>query len=94
MNNNMKLKCMKKKNISPLEIYTIIYLANDKQFIETLPRKQKEWLINDIKESNPDQCICCPCFAWEYGEDKKICGCTCTLGGISREDGKGQCNFT
>ena len=82
-----------KKRKNPQAIYTILFHANNKNFVDSLTKEQREWLINDIKCHKPEKCICCPCFAWEFGEDKAISGCICTLGGDVSENGKGQCHF-
>ena len=81
-----------KKKKNPQAVYTIIYNANNRQFVDTLTEEQRNWLVNYIKEIKPEECICCPCFAWRFKENKVV-GCLCTLGGIPNESDKGQCNF-
>lgn len=82
-----------KKGKDPQAVYLTVFYANDKQFVESLSDDQRKWLVKHIRSSKPDQCICCPCFAWEFGEDKEIKGCSCTLGGIPKAYDEGQCNF-
>lgn len=74
------------------DAYAILFNANNKTFVNNLSAEEREWLKNIVKNGNAEaDCLCCPCFAWDVNEDLKICGCTCTLGGVPNPDGKGDC---
>lgn len=77
---------------TPEWFYDVLFNANDERYIKLFTDEQKIYLINHIKETKPD-CLCCPCFAWNYEQDGNISGCRCTLGGIANRNGKGQCYF-
>lgn len=83
-----------KKKQNPQTVYTLLYYANDKRFVDSLTEEQRQWLIHYIANSNIEDCVCCPCFAWEFDEAKNnITGCICTLGGIPSETDIGECTF-
>lgn len=72
--------------------YEIMFLANEKEYVDALSEDQRKWLIDQVKGSAIDNCMCCPCFAWKFAEDKSISGCICTIGGEPNVEEKGQCN--
>ena len=72
-------------------MHVLFYMANDERFVKTLTEEQRLILINHVKDSRIDSCLCYPCFAWTFDE-----GCTkteykCTLGGKPKIKEKGEC---
>ena len=70
----------KRWKIDPELLYVIIMKANDKQYVQRLSPELRQLLEKHVMKMDIDDCICCPCFAWEYDDNKEIKGCICTLG--------------
>lgn len=75
-------------------LYDLLMFANDKEYVESLSTINRERLKRIIKQDySGKDCVCCPCFAWKYDENRKINGCICTIGGKANKDGAGDCRL-
>ena len=79
------------KKLTQQEVYKLIYHANNIKMVKTFTDDECQWLLNFVKHSEIDGCLCCPCFAWKFTEDKEIDGFMCTIGGNPDVHTKGQC---
>ena len=61
------------------------------EYIKTLTEDQRKWLKDFVAKSEIDTCMSCPCFSWDYDENKKMSGYICTLGGEPSLAKKGKC---
>ena len=65
--------------------------ADNPEYIKTLTEDQRKWLKDFAVKSEIDTCMSCPCFSWDYDENKKMKGYICTIGGEPSLGKKGKC---
>lgn len=83
-----------KRQIKGCELYFILMYANKKYVVQNVfTEQQREWLMNNIKANKPENCLCCPCFYWNFDNNGECSGHACTLNGVTNLEGEGECGF-